>query len=67
MNHAWCIIIFPEERRDTVGDHMLIHGLLRGTIVWCWAVRDEAQLDSRLYLEGRNDSEHRSRRYWVHA
>jgi hypothetical protein len=67
MNHAWCIIIFREERRDTVGDHVLFHGLLLGTSVWLWAVWDEAQLDSRLYLEGRNESEHMSRRYWVHA
>jgi hypothetical protein len=67
MNHAWCIIIFSEERSDTVGDHVLFHGLLLGTIIWLWAVRDEAQLDSRLYVEGRNESEHMSRRYWVHA
>jgi hypothetical protein len=34
MNHAWYIIVFPEERRDTVGDHVLFHGLLLGTSVW---------------------------------
>jgi hypothetical protein len=50
-----------------VGDHVLFDGLLLGTIVWLWVVRDEAQLDSRLYLEGRNESEHMSRRYWVQA
>ena len=50
-----------------MGDHVLFRGLLLGTIVWLWAVRDEAQLDSRLHLEGRNESEHMSRRYWVHA
>jgi len=33
MNHAWCIIIFSEERRDTLGDHVLFHGLLLGTNV----------------------------------
>lgn len=50
-----------------MGDHVLFHGFLLGTIIWLWAVRDEAQLDSRLYVEGRNESEHMSRRYWVHA
>ena len=50
-----------------MGDHVLFDGLLLGTIVWLWVVRDEAQLYSRLYLEGCNESEHMSHRYRVQA